>query len=460
MALAAADYRKVLRHRPGLPEACCNLGSVLLAEGQPDLSAACLRRALAAIPQSAVAYANLGAAERGRDRPQQALTALGRALLLAADYANAAISLGLVLQDLGRLDDAVALFRRAIALSPGPGLAHNNLGSLHYRCRRLEQAADSLYRAVAVAPEHAVAHVNLSAVLLTRGDLAAGFRENEWRWRMPMMQAGRQDDPAPLWTGEAGQGRTLLIQAEQGLGDTLQFCRYAPLAAARGWRVVLAVQPPLVRLLEGLPGVGRVVSWLAAAEPCHARIPMMSLPHVFATRLDTIPAGAYLRVEPGAAEAWRRRLRDVPGPKVGVVWAGAPRPDPLCQAVDGRRSMRPEMLAPLLACPGVRFFSLQKDGPPAPPALIDHMGEMADFADTAALVSALDLVISVDTSMVHLAGAMGKPVWMLDRFDSCWRWLENRDDSPWYPTLRIFRQPAPGDWPAVVERVTTALAAL
>ncbi|HIJ63675.1 MAG TPA: hypothetical protein HPQ04_13360, partial [Rhodospirillaceae bacterium] len=267
---------------------------------------------------------------------------------------------------------------------------------------------------------------------------------------------------AARWTGEPGEGRRLLITAEQGLGDTLQFCRYAPLAAARGWRVVLAVQPPLVRLLAGLPDICQVVPWSDEPMPSDAHIPLMSLPWVFATRLDSIPAAPYLRAQPAAVETWRRRLleRHGLGRKIGLVWAGAARTDPLSRSVDGRRSMRPALLAPLLGCPGALYFSLQKDGPPAAPPLIDYMEEMADFADTAALVSALDLVISVDTSMVHLAGALGKPVWMLDRFDACWRWLENRDDSPWYPGLRIFRQPAPGDWPAVVQRVAEALSAL
>lgn len=364
----------------------------------------------------------------------------------------------------GRLADAAALFRRGTVFAPDLGALHNNLGAASLGLRQLDQAAACCRRAIDVNPADATAHYNLSSVLLSRGRLRQGFREHEWRWELPVMRAARQALRAPQWKGEPGHGRILLVFAEQGLGDTLQFCRFAPMAAARGWRVVLGVQAALVRLLTGMAGLERVVPWPAGIGAFDRHCPMLSLPAVLGTDLDTIPAAPYLRADPGMAIAWQRRLAADHGtaPRIGVVWAAAPRPHPDLQEVDRQRSLPPKLLAPLFRIPGLRFFSLQKGVPPAPPefALIDHMDEVVDFADTAALVSALDLVITVDTSMVHLAGGMGKPVWMLDRFAPCWRWLDGRDDSPWYPRMRIFRQTAPGDWPAVLERlVAAALAA-
>lgn len=458
LAEAAAAYGDCLRLNPALAEAWCNLGTVLQGRNRPDPAAACLARALALLPQAAVAYANLGSAERARGRPEAAAAALRRSLIVDPDYAKAAAGLGLALQDGDRLADAARCFRRAVVLAPGFGQAHNSLGTLQFRRRALGEAAACFRRAITVDPRQAGAHINLGAALLARGDLAQGFREQEWRWLIPEMKGGPGGCGAPRWRGEAGQGRSLLITAEQGLGDSLQFCRFAPAAAARGWRVVVAVQPPLVRLLRTLPGVAEVIAWSDRGPPCDAHCPMMSLPLALDARLDSLPSAPYLRTD---AAPWRRRLARAGRPLIGLVWAGAARPDPLGKAVDRRRSMPPQELAPLFAIPDLTFVSLQKGGPPAPEhfPLLDHMAEMEDFADSAALVGALDLVISVDTSMVHLAGALGRPVWLLDRFDACWRWLDRRDDSPWYPTLRIFRQTAPGDWAGVIARVAAALAA-
>jgi hypothetical protein len=237
-----------------------------------------------------------------------------------------------------------------------------------------------------------------------------------------------------------------------------------PLAVARGLRVVLGVPTPLVRLLGCLPAT--VVDSLRDLPPFDLHCPMLSLPLALGTTLETVPGHTpYLRTDPAAASAWKARL-DTPArgrPRVGLVWAGNPRKvAPEMAAVDRRRSIPPDLLAPLLAIPGLCFVSLQKDGP-APPAdfeLIDPMAEVTDFADTAALVEGLDLVISVDTSVVHLAGALGKPVWLLDRFDHCWRWIDGRGDSPWYPGLRIYRQPRAGDWESAVAEASRDLRAL
>jgi hypothetical protein len=254
--------------------------------------------------------------------------------------------------------------------------------------------------------------------------------------------------------GEAAEGRTLLIHAEQGFGDTLLFCRYATLAAARGLRVILQVQQPLVRLLRGVPGVDLVVAQGEALPPFDLHCPMLSMPLALGTTLTTMPSfPSYLHADEAKAEAWRTRLAAATGSgqRIGLVWGASPQPPP--------RSVPLARLAPLWDLTGLHFISLQKDGPKPPKELplTDFMDEMEDFADSAALIANLDLVISVDTAFVHLAAALGRPVWVLARFNPDWRWLDGRDDSPWYPKLRLYRQPQPGDWDQVVADVARDL---
>jgi len=260
---------------------------------------------------------------------------------------------------------------------------------------------------------------------------------------------------APLWRGEAGDGRVLLIHAEQGFGDSIQFCRYAPLVVARGWRVVMEVPGALVRLFAALPDVTCVAAGEALPD-YDAQVPMLSLPLAFGTLVESIPAAVpYLQVPAGEVARWGAMLPPAPR-RAGLVWAGNPRAfSRVLAEVDQRRSIAPSLLAPLLEVPGWQFVSLQKEGAAWP--LVDVMDQVADFADTAALIMSLDLVISVDTAVAHLAAALGKPVWLLNRYDACWRWLRGREDSPWYPTMRLFNQTAAGDWEGVIAKVAGAL---
>ena len=269
----------------------------------------------------------------------------------------------------------------------------------------------------------------------------------------------------PQWLGEPAVGQTLLIHAEQGFGDTLQFCRFAPIAAARGLRIILEVQKPLVRLLRSLPDVEQVIAQGDTLPLFDLQCATMSMPLAMRTIMETIPAvgpgqANYLHADPIKVAAWQARLDADPGRrlKVGLVWAG----NPALVAADQRRSLPTERLTVFKDISNVRLFSLQKNGPAAPDwlPLTDHMEEMADFADTAALIANLDLVISVDTAVAHLAGALGKPVWLLDRFDHCWRWLDGRRDSPWYPTLSIYRQATAGAWEEVMMKVAHDLSTL
>ncbi len=457
---AVASYGRALALRPDYPEAHNNLGSALAQQERLDEAAAHFRRALALKPDYPEANNNLGGALAQQGRLDEAVAHFRRALTLRPDYPEAHSDLGSALADQGRLDEAVAHFRRALTLRPDYPEAHSNLGGALADQGRLDEAVAHFRRAVALKPDYPEAHSNLAMVLLAQGDMAAGWVEFEWRWKMPHLIKAARNFAQPQWRGEAAAGRTLLIHAEQGLGDTVQFCRYAPLAAKRGLRVILEVQEPLVRLLRCLPGVDRVVGQGEALPPFDLHCPMLSLPLALATATASIPGAApYLHADPAQVAAWRTRLAAMEnqGLRIGFAWAGNPD-----LPTDRRRSLAPDRLAPLLDLPGLHVFSLQKGGPAAPKAfpLTDFMGEVGDFADTAALVANLELVIAVDTAVAHLAAALGKPVWLLNRFDSCWRWQAGRRDSPWYPTLRVYRQPRPGDWAPVLTEVARDLRAL
>ncbi len=452
-------YRSALYFRPDYPEAYDNLGTVRKEQGRPDEAITCYRRAIGFKPTYPEAHNNLGTALWEQGQLDEAVGCYRKALDLKPDYPDAHFNLGIALSELGRLDEAVACYRRALTLKPDYAEAYDNLGTALKEQGRLDAAVICYRRALALNPDCPEAHSNLGIALLALGDLAAGWQEHEWRWQTPQMIEARRDFAQPQWRGEAAAGRTLLIHAEQGFGDTMQFCRYASLVAARGLRVIMEVQEPLARLLRSLAGVELVVARGEATPAFDLHCPMLSLPLALGTTLANIPGVVpYLHADAAKVAAWHTRLKAMvdQGPRIGLAWAGNPRKHSRgLAAVDGRRSMTPDRLAPLFDLPGMRFFSLQKDGPAASEEfpLIDLMHEMEDFADTAALIANLDLVISVDTAVAHLGAALGKPVWVLDRFDPCWRWLAGRRDSPWYPTLRLYRQARPGDWDAVVAEV-------
>ena len=383
------------------------------------------------------------------------------ALRLQPDFANAHDSLGHLLNRLGRWEEAEASVRTALRLNPQAANAHVTLGHIFRQVGRADEAQASYRAALSLRPDNANCHAALGLALLLAGDFEAGWEEYEWRWRARGMVGERNRFPVPSWNGDPIGDRTILLHAEQGHGDTLQFCRYVPQIASTA-RTVLEVQPPLARLLSRMPGP---IVTVAGGDPLPAfdlHCPLMSLPRATGTTITTIPGTTpYLAADPADIVRWRARLAGLSGLRVGLCWAGGGDADPL---TDARRSIALEMLSPLAEISGVSFVSLQKGRPAAqatnPPGgmtLHDFTDELNDFADTAALIDCLDLVISVDTAVAHLAGALDKPVWLLNRFDSCFRWLLSRDDSPWYPRLRQFRQPTPGDWSRVVGRARDAL---
>jgi tetratricopeptide (TPR) repeat protein len=385
------------------------------------------------------------------------------------DWVLAHHLLGFVLADLGLTDAAIAEFRRVVAMCPGPAAGWANLGMMLKVQGQFDAAIEAYDKAIAREPQGARIKVNRAVVLLQAGRFSEAWPDYEWRLSLPGHQALDRERllPAVSTVGDL-TGKTILVTHEEGFGDTLQFLRYVPLLAEHGARVVVWVPQPLERVLRCVPGVAAVLSGNQSELQFNFHCPFLSLPRAFETTLETIPATVpYLFADPAMAAGWAARL-PVGGVRVGLVWAGQARPWlPGFDVVDARRSMPLATLAPLAKVPGASFVSLQMGAgakevkePPPGLSLFDAMSDTMDFADTAAIIANLDIVVSVDTSVVHLAGAMGKPVMLLDRYDNCWRWLSGREDSPWYPGLRIFRQERLGDWRPVVARVAMALTRL
>lgn len=454
-AEAAGLYHRALRADPAFTLAWFNLGTAYERLGQLDDAVAAYTMVTERQPDNADAAYNLGILYQGRGMLDEAAQAYGTAVRRSPAHTDARFSLGTVRQEQRRLDEAMDHYRNALNQAPDHIAARINLGTALYDRGHVAEANTAYEEAVKRGPM-AEAHWNLALVRLLQGDLRTGWEEYEWRRRTKDFKKDTPILSSPQWAGEPGDGRTILLYAEQGLGDTIQFCRYAPLVAARGWRVVLDVQAPLCRLLEGAFDGVRIIAQGSEPPPHDVHCPLMSLPYVFGTTLETIPAQVpYL---PATTAGREERLG--PGPRVGLVWAGNP-----AHRNDAGRSIPAASLRGLLETPGIRFFSLQKEPRPGDRALIaswntgftDLGPEIGDFVDTAEILAALDLVIVVDTSVAHLAGALGRPTWVLIPPVPDWRWLMDREDSPWYPTARLFRQNPEESWDDVLIRVAKAL---
>lgn len=526
-------YAKLLADSPRDPTLLINGGALALSRGDLPAALARLTRGVAVAPANAIAHGNLGFALLAAGRLAEAIDALERAVALKPDFAQAHNNRGIALERLGRRAEAIGAFERALALAPSYADAAINLGELanregdpgaaraaFLRAReprppaaraglafadaqdgRLDEAADALEALVAEAPGNAAFHQTLgtvqnwawrheeaeaafrralalapgdrdaqfgiAATLLARGRFAEGFAAFE------ASRAGLAPEAPRLRKLRAWDGRplagTLVVHAEQGFGDVVQFARFVPQMRARAGRVVVFLDgywTPLAPLLATLAGQDAVTTDPDALpdDAASARVSVLSLPHLAAARADALPPPPYLAAPADRRDAWQARVAPLPGPRVGLAWAVASRDDHAYVA--RQRTLDGDSLGPLLDTGGVSFVSLQPGTAGDPGALgkrggrVAHLGRaIADFGDTAALIDALDLVISTDTAVVHVAGALGKPVWMLDRFASCWRWRLDAEASPWYPSLRIFRQRRFGDWEAPVRDAAKALAA-
>jgi tetratricopeptide (TPR) repeat protein len=500
---AMSAFEAALRLDPKNALAHHMIGLVALQAGQLEAGVESLRRAIDLNPADLSAYANLANGLRELGLVDQALEAYDRTIDMVPTLVNAYDNRAVLFARLDRFEEALADYDRALALNGRAAFVHNHRATTLRELGRHYEALNSCATALRLDPRYVDAYLNRASALgeigrfeeaiadyeaclaldpgrteavvaigsayLAMGDYDRGWERYEARLRL---QGRKRVAPTvafaqPAWNGaDPLSGKTILLHSEQGLGDTLQFCRYVPSVKAMGAEIVLQVEPSLVRLSSSLRGVDRVVAKGHASPHFDVQASIMSLPRAFRTTLQSIPADVpYLHAEPDKVAVWAGRLGPATRPRVGLVWSGGQAP----QRRDlFRRNIPLRMLAPLAQC-GVDFVSLQK-GEPAEselaeviafgwngPAILDPAADLHDFSDTAALVENLDLVITVDTSVAHLAGGLGKPVWILNRLDADWRWMRDRTDSPWYPTARLFRQKTFGDWAFVVQEVAAAL---
>jgi tetratricopeptide (TPR) repeat protein len=460
---ALLTYQHVLKLNPDHSDAAYRCGLLLHGLGRPAEALFCLDLSDRLQPDQAVILKTRAVVLQNLKRFEEALADNRRANALDSSHADTCNNIGAVLQSLGRDQEALPWFDKALALRPDYIVALTNKAGSLQRCHRFDEAIAIYHRMKAIDPAYAQADWDLALLQMLHGNFEAGWAGREARWKAHALAYPKFSQP--MWLGEGSiEGKTILICADEGLGDAIQFARYVPMVAARGARVILVVDDAVYPLLSGLPGISQSFPKSVDRVPAFdMHCAMSSLPLAFATRLDTIPSDiSYL---PASAEscvqAWQDRLGPHTRLRVGLVWSGNPN-----HSNDHNRSVPLRTLSRILDADAT-FVSLQKDARPDDAAalrertdIIDLTEHLTDFNETAALVSCLDLVITVDTSVAHLAGAMGRPTWILLPYTPDYRWLLDRDDSPWYPTVRLFRQTETRDYGVVVDRVRTALLGL
>ncbi len=458
-ALAALD--KALALRPDDADALTKRGNALLALSRAPEALTCFDAVLARNPRHGEALLSRGTARATGGQAADALADFDAVLALAPGHPGALYNRGNALSDLGRYAEAIASFDAALKAAPANIKAWNNRGRALQALNRHGEAVECFDRAIALQKDYADAHFNAALSLLTLGDYARGFAEYEWRWSRSGMRDTRRSYRGALWLGEYPLAhKTILLHAEQGLGDTIQFARYAPLLARAGATVVLEVEPALKVLFAGLASMASVHARGGPLPAYDVHCPLGSLPLALKTQSASIPAEIpYLRADEARIAKWRPKLESLPGKRVALAWAGNP-----AHANDRNRSIDVKLLAPVLALEGISFVSLQRelragdeDVLARHPSVKNIGGELADMADSAAVLSLCDLLISVDTAVVHLSGALGRAPWVLLPFSPDWRWTLQGEKSPWYPQARLFRQPALGDWASVVAQLRDAL---
>jgi Tfp pilus assembly protein PilF len=481
-------YSAILAEEPARSDVLRLLGLLRHQQGRNVEALGLIGAVLQAVPRSVEVLNDYGLMLGALGRDDEALARFDEAIALRSDHINALNNRANLLARLKHYEEALAAYERLLAKKPDHLGALNECGGLNMRLGRVEAALDCYVRALAIAPlaelhvnkgsalramnrdqealasfaaaaamkpDCAEAHWNASLIQLRGGDFAGGWRGYEWRWRKADWADRRRSFPVPLWLGkEPINGKTILLHAEQGFGDTIQFVRYVPLVARHGAHVILECPAELVPLIRGVDGLTQIVRHGAALPPYDLYCPLLSLPLAFETEMVTIPANVpYLRTDTARIVQWHGRLPENGRLRVGICWAGAS-----AHLNDRQRSIPLERFAKLLSVPSIDFVSLQKEVSANDAAILHQQGviqfgqEFGDFADTAAVIAMLDLVITVDTSVAHLAGAMGKAVGLLLSFSPDWRWMLDRTDSPWYPTMRLFRQTVPGDWTGPIER--------
>jgi Flp pilus assembly protein TadD len=458
---AAAEqlYRQILQVQPDHFDALHLLGVIACQFNRPEKGAEHITAALRINPLVAEAHNNLGNAFQSLGKIREATSAYRQALLINPNYAQPHNNLGNVFEEQDQLDEAIACYRQAIAVQPDYADAYNNLGFALRVQGKLDEAAANYQQAVRIIPNSAEFHKNLGVIWLLQGNLKDGWAEYEWRFRGEGFSL--QEYSQPLWDGTQLDGRTILIHPDQGLGDIINFVRYVPMVQKMGGRVLLPCSVELARLLKTCAGIEQIIPAGAPLPPFDVHIPLLCLPRLLgSTAIERIPTDVpYLSADPELVERWRSRLEHVQGLRVGLTWWSSP-----SHRGHKRKSVPLDRFLPLAKIPGVSLVSLQK-GPGVEqleqyPGLALNLGpELSDLAETAAVLKCLDLVISIDTALCHLAGALAIPTWVPLPFAPDWRWLMERADTPWYPTMRLFRQKRLGDWQEPFKRIAGELAA-
>jgi tetratricopeptide (TPR) repeat protein/GT2 family glycosyltransferase/acetyltransferase-like isoleucine patch superfamily enzyme len=457
---AANAFQAAIDRSPQNASGCyLNMGYALKQQGKVDDAIRCYEHAIALQPGYADAYCNLGNAYKEKDEPDRAIGYYEKALALNPGDTDSLYNLGNLFREQGRFGEAIACYQKTLKRKRGPLDAHSNLCVALKEKGNLKEAETCCRKLIKMAPDFPEARWNLALIQLQAGKLREGWEGYEWRWKKPDFAPAQRGFQRPLWKGSDIDGKTILIHTEQGYGDAIQFIRYIPLLAERGARVILECQRELKTMMATVEGVSGVFTRGETLPDFDVHCPILSLPGAFATTLETIPAKIpYIAADPSVFSQWKERIRHDRSAdlKVGIVWAGSP-----SHKNDRNRSCPFDRLSPLFLLKNVTFYSLQKkDGRHSPLASntdmdnwVDHTGEIHDFLDTAGFIQNLDVVLSVDTAAAHLAGALGKEVWTLLPFAPEWRWMMNREDSPWYPTMKLFRQERFGDWQGVIEKV-------
>ncbi len=462
---ALENCKKAIQLQPALAGAYYNLANILRQQGRHDEAIENYQHVIRLKPDFAMAHGNLAVTLKEHGRNAEAVESYKQAIRLMPADATLRHDLGTVLKDCQRCDEATESYKQAIRLKPDYPKAYNSLGVAMKECNRCPEAIENYEQAIRLKPDYADAHWNRSLALLLSARLAEGWKEYQRRYDDLNTINYPYYNQNTLWNGSSFAGKTLLVRYQQGLGDNIQFARYLPMVKERGGKVIYETKKPLTNLLRPLDGIDELVEVSSNGRPAASfdlHISLMDLPRIFGTTIETIPSNVpYLYADPAKAQVWRNRIppKDL---TVGILWAGAP-----AHRNDRNRSCTLADFAPLAEIDGIQLYGLQKGDAPnqadtSPAEIIAaNLGEeFEDFTDTAAAIENMDLVVSVDTAVLHLAGAMGKPTWALLPFAPDWRWMLERQDSPWYPTMRLFRQKRPGCWPDVFADVKKELQAL
>lgn len=467
LAEAAALYRRILRTEPDNPLVLFNLGVVSQLSGNAERALLHIGKAIGVLPAEPQFRLKMAEVLRASGRAGEAIAHLEHALGYQPEMAALHAALGEAQSHAGRFDEALACFRQAGRLNPNDPENHILAAGLFKSREKPADAVVELRKAIELSPNHVLAHHVLGQLLLVQGQFKDGWREFDWRLQGSLREwSGKLNALAPRWDGSPLDGKTILVAWEQGLGDTIQFIRYVPILAAEGARVVVLAQAAVADVISAVPGIERIVLHGQPIPPVDCHITLLSLPYVLSDRIgEDVPCEVpYLKAEESTVANWRERLAAVQGLKVGIAWQGNPD-----NPADFRRSVPLSQFFLLARMPDVQLVSLQAfhgleqlENLPGDVNILDFGDSLVgdgDLSHPAGLVAAVDLVISIDSVMVHLAGGLGKPVWVPLMANPCWRWLLEREDSPWYPTVRLFRERRPGDWDDVFNRITTALKA-